>query len=541
MGGEKLWRVTDFETLKIIRNEVSLAKQIIMERKTPFDLLRELISNSAAKEVGTKEIRISYFMTDLGHAFRVEDDGCGMDLTKDITNPGRLDKFLGLGLSQIVGITSDEFGYKGIGSKLAYQSRRVEIETFTGEGDMTRVRIEEPWETIERASLPNPKIWSDSPDRSAGTVITVYGYPPHVSEEPYPKAEIVNYLRHRTFVGFTKQRNPRPRIFFSYMGDEEEIDFGFPELSYMSLDDKNGLVVVNQAPVSSRVPGKSSSVRVKVKGFYTWDGSDYGLSTKKHNTGLILSVKGIPYCNLSFVEDAESAVLFRATPGETNCCLIVECDEVSDVMNIARTALVDDAKTDVFRKVLQKRVRDIEFSQDMKEFRKVRDARKEEKTASDLDSTVKQLGDNNQLYAVYQEKVLLGVQPKSASDLRSILTKLEVLEGLPFDKFQILHQADNGSLIANFREGTDGEIESYVPIETERVFTNYLLHKHPTIENRKVICWDLGVRPRIRIDNTKIPWKVKAYAEGGETITVYLVKNMPGVSVKAKRLLKDLL
>jgi len=44
-----------------------------------------------------------------------------MDYTGDVKNPGRLDKFLNLGLSTIVGLKSDEFSFKGMGSKLAYQ------------------------------------------------------------------------------------------------------------------------------------------------------------------------------------------------------------------------------------------------------------------------------------------------------------------------------------------------------------------------------------------------------------------------------------
>lgn len=65
-----------------------------------------------------------------GHVFEVSDDGCGMGYTGNKDFPGRLDRFLGLGLSAIVGQKSDEFSWKGLGSKLSYQSKRVEIETY---------------------------------------------------------------------------------------------------------------------------------------------------------------------------------------------------------------------------------------------------------------------------------------------------------------------------------------------------------------------------------------------------------------------------
>ena len=100
----------------LIIQEVALMKQLIKERFHPLDLLRELISNSGAKEVGAMEIKIKYTVDEEGHIFEVIDDGCGMDYTGNKERPGRLDKFFGLGLSTIVGISSDEFSWKGQGS-----------------------------------------------------------------------------------------------------------------------------------------------------------------------------------------------------------------------------------------------------------------------------------------------------------------------------------------------------------------------------------------------------------------------------------------
>ncbi len=122
-----------------IINELSLMKQLIKERAHPLDLLRELISNSGAREVGATEIRIKYTVDEEGHIFEVIDNGCGMDFTDNKLLPGRLDKFFGLGLSTIVGIKSDEFSWKGLGSKLAYQSRRIEIATWCGKGEAIKV------------------------------------------------------------------------------------------------------------------------------------------------------------------------------------------------------------------------------------------------------------------------------------------------------------------------------------------------------------------------------------------------------------------
>ena len=71
--------------------------------------------------------------------------------------PGRLDRFLGLGLSCISGFAADEFAWKGLGSKLAYHSKRVEIETNDGK-IAYRAIINEPWSTIERGEKPRPQV-----------------------------------------------------------------------------------------------------------------------------------------------------------------------------------------------------------------------------------------------------------------------------------------------------------------------------------------------------------------------------------------------
>ena len=153
--------------------------QLIKERAHPLDLVRELLSNAGATEVGASRIDISYTKDREGHIFEIADDGCGMDHTGNLQSPGRLDKFLGLGLSGIIGIKADEFSWKGLGSKLAFQSRRVEIDTCAG-GDSPSysVRINEPWETINNNRVPKPRISEHPPEESA-TKIRVVGHPPH--------------------------------------------------------------------------------------------------------------------------------------------------------------------------------------------------------------------------------------------------------------------------------------------------------------------------------------------------------------------------
>jgi hypothetical protein len=230
----------------LIIQEVALMKQLIKERSHPLSLLRELISNSGAKEVGATEIKIKYTVDEEGHIFEVIDNGCGMNYTGEKMLPGRLDRFLGLGLSSIIGIKSDEFSWKGLGSKLAYQSRRIDINTWCGSGDAIKVEVNEPWSSIERKLIPKPKIFMYKPEeeRKTGTSIKVFGHPPHRKERPFSIEEVKKFLSHRTFVGFTRKRENKPRIFLSVLGQTEEIDFGFPELKFK--ESKEGTVFVDE-------------------------------------------------------------------------------------------------------------------------------------------------------------------------------------------------------------------------------------------------------------------------------------------------------
>ena len=78
-----------------------------------------------------------------------------MDFTNSLEMQGRLDRFLGLGLFAVSGLEADESAWKGLGSKLAYHSRRLEIETYNGNKDY-RAIVNEPWETIEANRKPKP-------------------------------------------------------------------------------------------------------------------------------------------------------------------------------------------------------------------------------------------------------------------------------------------------------------------------------------------------------------------------------------------------
>lgn len=116
----------------IIVDPVGLISEIINNIGDQRDVIRELISNSASKEVGATKIKIRVYESDMGLAITITDDGRGMDYTNDPKKLGRLDKFLNAAQGKQAGLEGDEFGAKGFGAKLLYNSERVEVETWDG-------------------------------------------------------------------------------------------------------------------------------------------------------------------------------------------------------------------------------------------------------------------------------------------------------------------------------------------------------------------------------------------------------------------------
>lgn len=524
--------------IDLIINELSLMKQLIKERASPGDLLRELISNSGAKEVEATEIKIKYTVDEEGHIFEVIDNGRGMDFTNDKLSPGRLDKFFGLGLSTIVGIKADEFSWKGLGSKLAYQSRRIEIDTWCGSGNAIKVEIIEPWNSIERKLIPKPKVFTYEPDkgRMTGTSIKVFGHPPHRKEQPFSIEDIKKFLQHRTFVGFTREREKPPTVILSVLGNTETIDFGFPELKFKG--DKSGTVFVDEHEEGTK-SGTNKSISVRMKGFYTWDEKDYGLDKNQYNTGLILSVKGIPYFNLD-MEEYGSRNLKTARPGVNKCCLIVECDQIQEEMNISRSGLVDSEDVDLFKTAVSKIFEKIESSDEYLKFRIIPENRKTTLGAESLDTKKRNLESENQKWVVYQSSesdtpLLLSREPENENDVLCILWKLEALKALPFKEFQTLGHAGQGpDLIVHFREDEQSNPDRYASIEIENKFYNYTIHGHKPSQYPRVVCWEVGKTPKITINKTDKKYKSTAIREDLQ-IHIFSLRLMDKVKVLTKK------
>lgn len=515
--------------------EVALMKQLILEHTHRLELLRELISNAGAQEVGATTIHITYFLhPQYGHTFEVSDNGCGMNFTNNPQIPGRLDRFLGLGLSAIAGLEADEFAWKGLGSKLAYQSRRIEIETNTGK-EAYSVVVNEPWQTIEGGKKPRPQVSEVSPsDLAKGTNVRVYGHPPHVQREAFKFEEIFDYLAHRTFVGYTSERRDPPKITLTVLDRTEEIPLGFPEMRKLPSTPPEGTVILEPPIIKSKnLPSTSRNIQLVLKGFYTWDEDRYGLADVHLNTGLILSVKGIPYFTLN-MRDLGSGQLAVASPGVEKCCLVVECDSIQTEMNISRSGLVDSPLTEHFRRLVGDAIREVEDSQRHRNFRLVPKRRKEKKSAEELHTRKEELDDSGQSWVFWKppdkdKPVRLLREPENETDTLAILWKLEALGALPFAIFETLAYSGKGAdLVVHFQEDGAANPERYVTMEVEHRFFNFKAHQHFIPQFPTVICWEVNPNTRLSVKPTAKPFKFIVQLEE-TTLRIYALKHIPGI------------
>lgn len=528
-----------------IINELALMKQLIKERTQPLDLLRELIANAAAREVGAKHIKVTYFVhPDYGNVFQVSDDGCGMDFTGDVSRPGRLDRFLGMGLSGIVGLSADEFSWKGLGSKLGFQSRLLEVETWTGTGKVLRAEVNEPWSTIERGARPRPKVteWQAEAGRLPGTTVKVYGHPPHRKDRTFSFEEIENFLWHRTFVGYTRTRDRAPIVQLAALGKAADLLVGFPELRQVYVQSADDTVAVDES-WGGRVPGSNKELTIHLKGFYTWDDQRFGLRDSRLNTGLIIAVNGIPYFSLN-MRELGSRQIAVATPGPGKFCLIAECDQIQEDMNISRSALVDSAMTDRFRDGLRELIARLEKAQGFLDFRQVPEVRKHRRAATDLDLKKRKLSSKEQNWVFWENpsghRIRLLREPENETDVLAILWKLEALGGLPFKQFETLGYsgaAAGPDLIVDFQEDATSEPELFKTVEVENKFYNYGGHGHLVNQYPTVICWNLGPKPKLKVQQTDKKHKFIAQLEDS-LVRIYTIRHMQGIRVGSKDMLE---
>jgi len=549
MSGQNLGdllKAAGSKEIDLAKNEIAIFKHFVQERKHPLDLVRELISNSGAREVGATRIEISYTKDKEGHIFEVNDNGCGMNFTGNQAIAGRLDRFLGLGMSGIVGEKADEFAWKGLGAKLAYQSKRIEIETRFSGHPLYEVRVNEPWDTIKRNLLPKPRIAEhQEPDAPTHSTIRVIGHPPHRQEQPFSMEEIKRFLLHRTFVGFTSERKSAPEIVLSVLGNVETLTFGFPEFRQIVWQDGVWLSKDGRTLFVNLCPTSPKRVRVRLKGFLTWNPEIYSLSSDNMNTGLILASKGIPYFNVDLGELGARGIM-HANPGIEKTCLVAECDDIHTEMNISRSDLVDSEKTLEFKKALGELLGELERASEYLEFRQAPKRAKKVASADALEQEKQRIEQDDQTWVVLKRPgkppLVLMREPANETEATGLLWKLEALDALPFAQFQTLAYpgATSGpDIFAHFREDESSEPVRCVVFELERNFYNYRAHGHHSSQYPRIICWDAPTSGRkVRLNGTHKEYKFTVVMDDYQ-VHVFVLRKMPNVDVMSRQQLRQ--
>lgn len=526
---------------------IGIIKQVVQNRSDPLDVIREALSNSCAKEVKASYFKITIFYDGTyGWSFIFEDDGIGMDYTgeKEPEKQGRLDKFLNLAYSGVAGLKSDEFGFKGLGSKLMYLCKKLDIETKTEKGESYKVVVENPIGKLlkqEKPEMPEPVIYKKSPvSFQRGTVIRVYGYDDGKKYTEYEDAEkLKRYLYFRTLVGYTKPERlrdgfPSIKIKTPSILDEEELKVGFLWIKKEGDHIEGQKVGVIDPPITvPKEDQKGNKVTVTLKGGYALKTSEFGMSDygngilESKGIGLTYAWKGIPYFNLDFNYYKPQGFEFYYK----FCRFVVECDDIET--DIARSRIVSDGiKEPLFTAALREAYRKIMDTEDYKEWVKYRRDLKKKDLGQTLNQRKDELQKANQKWIFYKGK-LIHKEPNNEQDVRALFWKLEGMEALPFFYFRSLeHTAQKGiDVIAEFQEKDFSGKKLYEAIEVEYILENYDDHDHVPEQTSLIIAWDS--RNREKLTKVEGEWKyVWAYA--GNNLNVILLKYLPNIEVKTK-------
>jgi hypothetical protein len=533
-------------------NKASIVKQVVKDRKRILDVVREALSNMCASEVGASEVRVKYYQDiDHGTTFIFEDDGCGMEYKDNLETPGRLDKFLHLGFSEVAGVNSDEFGYKGLGSKLLLDCEELIIESWTGDQDTPayEVRADNPRKKLlegDQPELPEFNLYEKEPneDTHKGTVIEAKGY--GGGQKQMDRGEFKQYLYYRTVVGCTNEDRAvnLPDIYLNYEGHVQQLDPGFPWIE----EETDWRTVLVDPEVTRTVESSQSGTEVEVtlKGGFTLNTSSqkFSLSPHKGNVGLFVSVNDIPYFRVnynSFTGDRFKNVYKKFT------CFVIECDEIHEILSIDRSSInQDDDILPAFKKASRQAFTEFAERDEYQEFQQERRQESQRERAELLQDRKETLR-NGDIRFVHLDasSVENGVSddlkfihrvPSGENDTLSLLWKLEALDALPFEEYTTLeHTANKGiDTIVNYQENDRSERHEFVACEIESKFENFESHGHFPGQVRIVICWEIE-HPNVDHLTQVNDYKYRADFEE-YSLDVYEIQKMPMIVVKQEQI-----
>ncbi|MCL0082034.1 hypothetical protein M1N89_02295, partial [Dehalococcoidia bacterium] len=432
-----------------------------------------------------------------------------------------------------------EFGFKGLGSKLMYLSRKLEIDTRTASGESYKVIIDDPIGNLmaKEPSKPRPIIYRDAPlSFQRGTVIRVLGYDRGIKYVEYENPDkLKQYLYFRTAAGYTRSERAAslPRIIVNTPAiADQDFPVGFPWIRKEGSHEPGQKIGIIDPPIQiSKDDGKGNKVTILLRGGYALRTGEFGMPDygimESMGVGLTYVWKGIPLFNLDFNRyKPEGFDLYYKF-----CRFVVECDDIET--DIARSRIVADGiKAPLFDSGLREAFRRVTETEDYKDWvRYRRDLRKKE-LGSSLNQRKDELQRKDQRW-VYFKGDLIHKEPRSEEDTRALLWKLEGMKALPFHYFRTLeHTAQKGiDVIGEFQEKDFSEKKLFQALEVEHILENYSDHDHVPEQTSMIVAWDS--RDKNKLTRTEVDWKyVWEYA--GQPLTVFLLKYVPGIDVRTK-------
>jgi len=524
------------EIITPVIDPVGIISEIIGNIADERDVIRELLSNAAAKEIAAKHISVRVYESDKGLSFTVEDDGCGMSYTKDEENLGRLDKFLNIAQGKQAGFPSDEFGAKGLGTILLYNSRRVEVETWDGGEKTYRVVLQDARRTIlEDKKLANPVVYTSpsasDPLRKKGTKVTVLGWN---ERETIPKEfrleELDRYLRYRTVVGYTRldtRETPLPEFVLTVGGQVRKLTAGFPYIK--DVDTVEDAKTVTFGPITKeRNTPSGKNVHIVLKGGVTTETGKHGLT--ELTGGVWLSVNGIPYFKFRTNQYARKLGLT-----DDFVRFVVECDDIR--LNLSRSDFSYDETYDAFEEAVQDAFMQIKNDPKFEKFYRNRRRELRIRLQDYMTRKKDEFLSPEKRYVWYKNRPLVA-EPESEYDVAALLWILEGLNALPFANFQTLQYPgyrEGIDLLVNFQEDRESEKHICAYAEIERLFSNLIRHEHDPGQMTLAFCWRVD-RPRVtigKIEQTRKSYKY-VYAVSDIHIPIFEISSFPGIFVGTK-------
>lgn len=532
--------VNETQKIKPKIHDLSAFKQVMESRSHPLEMVREAISNMMAPEVGASEVTIQHYQhPDYNASFIFKDDGIGMTFTGDPDAPGRLDRFIGLAFSKAAGLGADYWGWKGLGSKLMLNCGKLIIETWTGlNTDLVyRVEIFNPRNCLLNEPPQEPvyeltKRVNNTNDLK-GTRIEIFSY--DGGKYNYSFEELKNYLYLNTAIGLTRKMENLPKVNLNVNGYKDVLNIGF---NYITEQNSwNTVAIGTPITKSEKVvtdEGKEVNVEVTLKGGFTLETGQFGLSPRKYNTGLRLSVKGIPYFQLPLYEFKGH----KFNQYKDLCSFIIECDALGAKLNMDRSNISNQYGEDVivgtFRRLTAKCFDEFAESEGYKNFEYKKRNEDEKSKASALRERQVALSNTNQEYVTVEQKdtdiKVLHKVPDAEHDTLALFWKLEALGLLPFAKFVTLEHTKLAGIdvIATYLIDEQSTIKQFESVEFEYAFSNFIKHGHNPKQTSMIICWVVD-KPR---ELQKVNEYFYRYNIEGLSIPVYEIKNFPGLIIK---------